>query len=223
MSKSKGNVVNPDQLVESYGADTLRLYEMFMGPFDQAISWDTKSMVGPRRFIERIFALSEKVSDKATLGKEAEILLNKTIAKVSADIEAMGFNTAVSSLMILANALEKEAAIPQAAYESLLKLLAPFAPHVCEELWRGLGHKDSIHLSAWPAADASKLSSDESNIVVQVNGKVRASFKAAKNADKAALESIALSLPEVKKWIGEKTPEKVVVVPGKLVSVVVKG
>lgn len=222
MSKSKGNVVNPDELVATYGADTLRVYEMFMGPFDQAISWDTKSMIGPRRFIERVYALQENVSDKAVLSKDAEVLLHKTIQKVSGDIESMGFNTAVSSLMILSNALEKEESLARGTYETFLKLLAPFAPHVAEDIWRGLGNKESIHLSSWPAYDGSKVIDGDATIVVQINGKVRASFSAPKSLDKAGLERAALALDEVKKWVGDKKPEKVIVVPGKLVSVVIK-
>jgi leucyl-tRNA synthetase len=226
MSKSLGNVVNPDELVETYGADTLRLYEMFMGPFDQAISWDSKSMIGPRRFIERAYNLRQKVSEAknpptAQLDKAIESVLHKTIAKVSEDIESMGFNTAVSALMILSNELDKADAIPQAAYESFLKLLAPFAPHVADELWDDLGNKGSIHQAAWPVADASKLEADEDTIAVQVNGKTRATFKAPKGADKAALESAALALDEVRKWVGEAKPKKVIVVQGRMVSVVI--
>ncbi|MBI5133853.1 MAG: class I tRNA ligase family protein [Candidatus Taylorbacteria bacterium] len=231
MSKSKGNVINPDELVTNYGADTLRVYEMFMGPFDQAISWDTKSLIGPRRFIERIYALSNKVVDARAVmssgelrpNKELESLLHKTIGKVTGDIESMGFNTAVSSLMILSNALEKEAAVTRATYEVFLKLLAPFAPHVTEDLWHSLGNEDSIHMAQWPVADESKLTEGGATIVVQVNGKVRASFAADRNAEKGDLERTAMSLDEVKKWIGDKKPEKVIVVPGKLVSIVVRG
>ncbi|MDE2116920.1 MAG: class I tRNA ligase family protein, partial [Patescibacteria group bacterium] len=226
MSKSRGNVVNPDELIENYGADTLRVYEMFMGPFDQAIAWDTKSMIGPRRFIERVYALAEKVAETgattdASLTPDTEILLNKTIKKVSEDIEGTGFNTAISALMILANGLEREPAIPRGAFEAFIKLLAPFAPHVADELWRDLGNESSIHRSAWPVADESKAEHGDATIVVQVNGKVRASFKASKSASKDDLERTALSMDEVKKWIGSKPPKKVIVVPGKLVSVVV--
>lgn len=221
MSKSRGNVVNPDDLVASFGADTLRVYQMFMGPFDQAIAWDTRNMIGPRRFIERVHALAQSVTD-GKLSVEADMLLQKTIVKVSQDIESMGFNTAVSSLMILSNELEKSEAIPRSAYETFLKLLAPFAPHVTEELWHALGNTSSIHLSAWPVADESKLASEEATIAVQVNGKVRATFKAAKTATKEELERLALDMDEVKKWVGENKPEKVIVVPGRMVSIVVR-
>ncbi|HEU0081065.1 MAG TPA: class I tRNA ligase family protein [Candidatus Paceibacterota bacterium] len=222
MSKRFGNVVNPDEIVNTYGADTLRVYEMFMGPFDQAIAWSTSSIVGSRRFVERVWRLAGAVSKDAKLAPEAEILLNKTIKKVSEGIAALRHNTAVSSLMILSNELERAEAVPRAAYETLLKLVAPFAPHVAEELWASLGNKGSIHVSAWPVADEGKLSGGSAKIVVQVNGKVRASFEAPLDADKASLEATALALDEVKKWVGDKKPTKVIVVPGKLVSIVAR-
>ncbi len=222
MSKRFGNVVNPDEIVEAYGADTLRVYEMFMGPFDQAIAWSTSSIIGSRRFLERAWKLAAKVSDKAALSRECESLLNKTIKKVGEDIGALRHNTAVSSLMILSNELDKAESIPRAAYEAFLKLLAPLAPHMADELWSQIGNKKSIHVSEWPVADESKLADESAKIVVQVNGKVRGSFEAPKGADKAALEASALALDEVKKWVGDKKPEKVIVVPGKLVSIVIK-
>lgn len=223
MSKSKGNVVNPDELVQTYGADTLRLYEMFMGPFDQAIAWDSKSLIGPRRFVERIFTLSEKIQAKGELSKEANVLLQKTIKKVTLDIESMGFNTAVSSMMILVNKLTSENVIPRKGFEDFLKLLAPFAPHVAEEVWNMIGNKKSIHLAEWPVADESKLIDESVTIIVQVNGKVRGQFLSSHKANKDELEKIALGLDDVKKWVGDKKTEKIIVVPGKLVSIVVKG
>jgi leucyl-tRNA synthetase len=226
MSKRFGNVVNPDEIVATYGADTMRIYEMFMGPFDQAIAWSTSGMIGSRRFLERVWNMSAKVEKNAkagtTLSKEADILLNKTIKKVTDDMGSLRHNTAVSSLMILSNELEKAQTIPRAAYEVMLKLLAPLAPHMTEELWTTLGNKKSIHISEWPVADESKLQSEEAKIIVQINGKVRGSFNAPKDADKAILEKTALGLDDVKKWVGDKTPEKVIVVPNKMVSIVVK-
>ncbi|MFA6158841.1 MAG: class I tRNA ligase family protein [Candidatus Paceibacterota bacterium] len=220
MSKSRGNVINPDDLVDTYGADTLRVYEMFMGPFDQAISWDGRGLIGPRRFIERVYSLAQEVSGES-LGREADVLLQKTVQKVSVDIESMGFNTAISALMILANKLGDEANVPKEPFSTFLRLLAPFAPHVAEELWHDLGNKDSIHMAPWPVADQSKLAEEESTIAVQINGKVRATFKASKAATKDDLEGAAFSLDEVKKWVGENNPKKVIVVPGRLVSIVI--
>jgi len=222
MSKRFGNVINPDEIVGTYGADTMRVYEMFMGPFDQAISWNTNGMIGTRRFLERVWKLSEKVTAEATLSQGAETLLHKTIKKVSEDMSVLRHNTAVSSLMILSNAFEKETNISRKHFESFLKLLAPMAPHITEELWRTLGNKKSIHISEWPVADETKLIETDVTIMVQVNGKTRASFVAPKDASKEELEKTALALDEVKKWVGDKKPEKVIVVPGKLVSIVVK-
>ncbi|HVU06233.1 MAG TPA: class I tRNA ligase family protein [Candidatus Paceibacterota bacterium] len=222
MSKSLGNVVNPDDLVATYGADSLRLYEMFMGPFDQAIAWDTKSIIGPRRFVERAYALAEKITKGAKVSREAETLLHKTVKKVSTDIEAMGFNTAVSSLMILLNALEKEPALSADDFGIFVRLLAPFAPHVADELWADLGNRKLVNVAPWPVADESKIADESAKIVVQVNGKVRGDFVAPRGAEKAALEKAALALDDVKKWVGDKKPEKVIVVQDKLVSIVVK-
>ncbi len=225
MSKRFGNVVNPDDIVEAYGADTMRVYEMFMGPFDQAIAWSTTGMVGSRRFIERVWKLSAKVAkagETAALSKEAEVLLNKTVKKVTDDISNIRHNTAVSSLMILSNELERAEKIPTSAYATFLQLLAPFAPHVTEELWASLGKEGSVHASSWPVVDESKLADEELTIAVQVNGKVRATFKASKDASKESLEQTALALGEVRKWVGDEKPEKVIVVPGRMVSVVVK-
>ncbi len=222
MSKRFGNVVNPDEIVGLYGADTLRVYEMFMGPFDQAIAWNTNGMIGTRRFLERVWKLSEKVAPNAALSAETETLLHKTIKKVSEDMSVLRHNTAVSSLMILSNAFEKEAAISRADFEMLLKLLAPMAPHIAEELWTALGNKKSIHVSEWPVADEAKMKDSTLTIMVQVNGKTRASFSAAPDASKEALEREAMALEDVKKWLGDKKPDKVIVVPGKLVSIVAK-
>ncbi|HEY1036952.1 MAG TPA: leucine--tRNA ligase [Candidatus Paceibacterota bacterium] len=222
MSKSLGNVVNPDDLIKIYGADTLRVYQLFMGPFDQAIAWNTASMIGSRRFIERVYAMFSKV-DKAvsvSANKETESLLHKTIKKVGEDIESLGFNTAVSSLMILLNALEKEENVSQEAYETLLKLLAPFAPHVTDELWAALGHKKSIHLESWPVYDPKKLESGIFKIVVQVNSKVRATFTT-ETDDEAAVTAGALKLPEIAKWLEGKSPSKTFYVKGKLINLIV--
>ncbi len=222
MSKRFGNVVNPDQIVETFGADTMRVYEMFMGPFDQAIAWNTNGMIGTRRFLERVWKLAENVSPKATLSKETETLLHKTIKKVSEDMSALRHNTAVSSLMILSNAFEKETALPKKDFESFLKLLAPLAPHITEELWRELGNKKSIHTTEWPVCDDSKTVDQTVTIVVQVNGKVRSTFIADKDASKETLEQTARGLEEVQKWIGQSQIQKVIVIPGKLVSFVVR-
>ena len=175
MSKSRGNVVNPDKIVEIVGADALRLYEMFMGPFAEPISWNTDNIAGPRRFIERVFVLAEKVKEGAQ-SIAVHSLMHQTIKKVSEDIEAMKFNTAVSQMMIFLNALENETVVSKEVYETLVRLVAPFTPHVAEELWELLGHKKSVHKEPWLAYDESALQEEQMHIAVQVNGKLRASF-----------------------------------------------
>lgn len=234
MSKSLGNIVSPDELVAAYGADTLRLYEMFIGPFDQSVVWNSENIIGPRRFIERVWKLQERVAEKVTSGSLVDnaattrspdvtfsALLHKTIKKVTEDIEAMGFNTAISSLMILTNALEKEAAISREDFESFLKILAPFAPHVAEEIWYGLGNKKSIHISEWPTYDASLIKDATVKIAVQVNGKTRAVIEIAADADEGAAKALALAAPEIQKWVSGKTPTKIIYVKGKIINFIV--
>ncbi|MBX4198233.1 class I tRNA ligase family protein [Candidatus Parcubacteria bacterium] len=221
MSKSKGNVVNPDSIVETFGADTLRLYEMFIGPFDQAVSWSTDGIVGPRRFLERVWKMQEKVVDKLPFDKNLESEINKTIKKVSADIESMAFNTAVSALMILANEMEKRQKLAKGYYKHFLKLLAPFAPHITEEIWANLGHTDSIHLEKWDTANEAKIAQDEAIFVVQVNGKVRGEFKAPVGFSEAEATAKAQSLPEIQKWTEGREIKRVIFVPNRLINIVV--
>ncbi len=220
MSKRWGNVVNPDDVVETYGADTLRLYEMFMGPFGQSVAWSTESIVGPRRFLERVWRLQEKVSDTDTTSLDA--VLHKTIKKVGDDIEAFGFNTAISSLMVLSNEMEKGDKVSRSNYETLLILLAPFAPHITEELWYSLGNKTSVHLASWPAYDDSKTVLSEVTIAVQVNGKLRDTMVMPNGSDQGIVEEAALALLPVAKWIEGKKITKIIFVPGKLVNIVVE-
>ena len=222
MSKSKGNIVNPDTIVERFGADTLRLYEMFMGPFEQAIAWSEDALVGPRRFLERVWKLKTKVAKGQTLDTNSQglTLMHQTIKKVSDDIESMKFNTAVSSLMIYVNALDKKDKISQEEFKTLILLLAPFAPHITEELWSVLGHRDSIHLQSWPTYDSKKLMKDEITLAVQINGKIRASLSISRNQSEADLKKRVLMLPEVNKWLNGKEPKKIIVVPGKIISIV---
>jgi leucyl-tRNA synthetase len=235
MSKRFGNVVNPDEIVKTFGADTLRIYEMFMGPFDQQIAWSTESIVGARRFIEKVwriavsapfwlrtFPLRASQSGKVPLPSGLEQnsrIIHKTIKKVTDDIMSLRFNTAISSLMIAVNELEK-ATISREDFEVILKLLAPFAPHVSEELWASLGHKESIHVSGWPVYDPKLSADDEATIIVQINGKVRGSFKSKIGSDKGELERIAKGLPETKKWLEGKKIGRVIVVPDRLVNIV---
>ncbi len=238
MSKRFGNVINPDDIVEKVGADSLRVYEMFMGPFDQTIAWSLDGVAGTRRFLEKVWRLKEKFqirnpksetkpeNSKSQIQNEEqnpklEILLNQTIKKVGEDIEGMRFNTAVSQMMILANAFEKEEEIPQKFYEKFLRILAPFAPHITEELWNQLGYKKSIHLEPWPEYDVSKLQSDTIRIMVQVNGKVRDSFSAERGIGEEDAKKQALNSPNAKKWIDGKEIKKTIYIKDKLVSFVI--
>jgi len=218
MSKSKGNVINPDSIVAQFGADTLRLYEMFMGPFEQAIAWSEDSLVGPRRFLEKVWRLQSKISRSE--GFTDVFLTNQTIKKISEDIEKMGFNTAVSAMMVFANALDKQEKVTQKEFEVLLLILAPFAPHITEELWHKLGNVGSIHKEPWPLYDSEKLERNEVTLVVQINGKVRASLYISRDTGEEETKSFALNLPEIKKWLNGKEPKKVIVVPERVVSIV---
>ena len=223
MSKRFGNVVNPDDVVKIYGADTLRIYEMFMGPFDQQISWNTDSMIGARRFIERVWKLANilTVGNKEAKNKEAaEKIVHKTIKKVSDDISTIRFNTAISSLMIAVNELEKTG-LNKEQFEILLKLLAPFAPHMTEELWMSIGNKGSIHTTSWPEYKPELAVEKSVTIAVQVNGKVRGTFEIAADSSDEALKAGALALPEIQKWLAGKEAKKIIVIKGKLVSIVI--
>lgn len=220
MSKRWGNVVNPDDVVAQYGADTLRLYEMFMGPFNQSVAWSTKSIVGPYRFLERVWKLKEKVRDMA--GDSAVVAtLHETIKKVSDDIEKFGFNTAISALMILVNEMEKSESVSKSDYETLLLLLAPFAPHLAEELWHELGNTQSIHLAPWPVFDSSKCVKTENTIVIQVSGKVRGAIVVPADTHEDDIKGMALAQPDIAKWVTGKTILKIIVVKGRLLNIVV--
>lgn len=222
MSKRWGNVVNPDDMVEDFGADAFRIYEMFMGPFSQAIAWNTDGVVGTRRFLEKVWKLADKVSytGKVAQRKTIEVAIHRTIKKVEEDIEDFKFNTAVSELMILVNALEKESEIPETYFETLLLLLAPFAPHIAEELWSRLGNKRSIFLAKWPEWDKKKIRVDEVNIAVQVNGKVRAVIVVSGKTDEKKVKAQALADERVKAHIDGKTIRKIFYIEGKILSIV---
>ncbi len=219
MSKSLGNVINPNSLVETYGADTLRLHEMFLGPLEDTKAWNSVTIIGPRRFLERVWRLHGKVGD--TNAGALEAVLHKTIKKVGEDIESFSFNTAISALMILVNEMEKSERVSRDAYETLLVLLAPFAPHITEELWAEMGNKESIHLTSWPTFDATKCVESELTIAIQINGKVRDTVVVRADIENGALEEMVLARPDVMKWINGKPIKKILVVKGRLVSIVV--
>ena len=229
MSKSKGNVVNPDDIIVSHGADTLRVYEMFMGPLDASIAWSENGLDGSRRFLDRVYRLfvdeetgkvNDKVQDKDNA--ELEVSYNYTIKKVSEDIEILGFNTAISQLMVFVNDCYKAEYIPRKYALGFIQLLAPFAPHLAEEMWEIYGNTESISYVPWPTFDESKLVSDTVEIVVQLMGKVKTKLDVKKDLTPAELEQIVLANEEVKELIEGKQVMKVIVVPGRLVNIVAK-
>lgn len=220
MSKRLGNVVNPDGIVNTYGSDTLRMYMMFIGPFSQAASWDTRNIIGPRRFLERVWRLTKKVGD-SLVSQKIDKIINQSIKKIGEDIEQFKFNTAISQLMILLSELELEEKIPKTIFESLLKILSPFAPHISEELWNEMKNVGSIHDEAWPKHDDSKLEGSEYKIIIQINGKVRGSFSIPAFTNEDEVKSMALDQKQTVKWLDGKVPKKLIYVPGKLISIVV--
>ncbi|HDJ2878808.1 TPA: leucine--tRNA ligase [Staphylococcus aureus] len=228
MSKSKGNVINPDDIVQSHGADTLRLYEMFMGPLDAAIAWSEKGLDGSRRFLDRVWRLMVNedgiLSSKivTTNNKSLDKVYNQTVKKVTEDFETLGFNTAISQLMVFINECYKVDEVYKPYIEGFVKMLAPIAPHIGEELWSKLGHEESITYQPWPTYDKALLVDDEVEIVVQVNGKLRAKIKIAKDTSKEEMQEIALSNDNVKASIEGKDIMKVIAVPQKLVNIVAK-
>ena len=221
MSKSRGNVINPDDIVEEIGADAFRMYEMFMGAFDQAIPWSTTGARGCRRFLDRVWRLQDMVStDRSFPEKEREALLHATIKKVSEDYEAMKFNTAIAAMMTYVNEIYKYGAITPAELKTLLLLLNPVSPHITEEMWQLQGFKGRVYQATWPVWDESKLVSDEIEIVVQICGKVRAKIMIPADADKNTMEKLALEAPAINAAVTGKTIKKIVTVPGKLVNIV---
>lgn len=230
MSKAKGNVVNPDRIIEEFGADAFRLYEMFMGPLEMSKPWNTASIEGVRRFLERTWRLI--CIDEADAGMqpmadgfqspEVEKLYHRTVKGVTEDIEHLRFNTAISKMMILVNALTGEKEKSRPAVEGLLQLLAPFAPHIAEELWSMLGHEESISLIDWPVFDPAKCVDNEKTIVVQVNGKKRDDFAIAADTPKDDVLAMAKAREKVKPWLDGVQIIKEIYVPGRLVNLVVR-
>ena len=223
MSKSLGNVVNPDDVVNEYGADTLRLYEMFIGDFEKAAPWNTNSIKGCKRFLDRIWALSEKQVEGEGYRPKLEALINRTIKKVGEDIDALKANTAIAQLMILVNALYDEGGATRAEYEVLLQLLNPFVPHMTEELWQQMGHTDTLAYHEWPKYDEAKCVEQTIEIAVQVNGKVKARLNVAANIESADAIAAAKADPAVAEAIAGKTIAKEIYVKGRLVNIAVKG
>jgi len=225
MSKSLGNVINPDDVAKEHGADALRVYEMFMGPFEQMIPWDSKGIVGSRRFLEKIYVLASKLqitNHKLQINSNLANLLNKTIKKVGDDIESMKFNTAISSLMILVNGFyEKSEEITKEDIKNLLIILSPFAPHLSEELWENLKFKGFCSQQPWPKFDEKLMGKEKIWIMVQVNGKVRDKIEVASGASQKDIEKMAQESAKIKPWLEGKTVRKIIFVQNKLINIVV--
>lgn len=235
MSKRWGNVINPDDIVKNYGADTLRIYEMFMGPFEQSLPWSTESIIGSRRFIERVYRLGEKVVGGKS-HEDVEKILHKTLKKISEDIENFAFNTAISSMMIFINEVEKFEKIGKNDFKIFLQILAPFAPHITEELWEQLGGKglssrnkvkrskslrsQSIHLSSWPKWDKKKIVEDKIKIGIQVNGKIRSEMFIKNNEKDEEIKERAQNDVNVLKFTEGKEIKKIIYIKNRLVNIV---
>ena len=222
MSKSKGNVVNPDDMVREFGADSLRCYEMFIGDYTMDAAWSLNGLKGCKRFIDRIYKLKDKVNDNMTYSKDLEILINQTIKKVTDDLNNMKYNTAVSSLMILVNKMEEFDTISRLDYKTLIVLLNPICPHITEELYSILGFEGHIYNSEWPQYDTTKLENDNVTVVVQVNGKVRGKLVVANDISEEELKKLAFEIDNVKAYTFGHDIVKIIVVPKKLVNIVVK-
>lgn len=220
MSKSMFNVVNPDDIVEKYGADTLRLYEMFLGPVEQSKPWDTNGIDGVNRFLRKLWAIFGRHSDGARSAAEKKIM-HTLIKKVSQDIENFSFNTSVAAFMIAVNELGKLQTVSTESMDEFARLIAPFAPHIAEEFWHQLGHDGSVADSAWPDWEEEALKEDTVKYPVQFNGKMRYNIEVPAGSDRSAVEQAALADPAASKWLEGKTPKKVIVVPGRIVNIVI--
>ncbi len=216
-------VVNPSDVVRDYGADTLRLYEMFMGPLEASKPWSNQGVEGARKFIDRVWrAIIEDNKVKDEENKNLEVPYNKLVKKVTNDFETLGFNTAISEMMVFINAVYKEDVFPKEYAEGFIKLMNPICPHITEEMWQRLGHDNTIAYEPWPTYDESKTIDDTISIGVQVNGKLRATIEVGLNEDKDSIQEKALNEENVKKYTEGNTIVKVIVVPGRIVNIVIK-
>lgn len=228
MSKSKGNVVNPDDIVDQYGADTLRLYEMFMGPLEESVPWDEKGLHGANKWVQRVWRLlmddNNHLRDRVSTFNDGKLtkVYNQTVKKVTEDYERMHFNTAISQLMVFVNEAYKVDDLPVEYMKGFVKMIAPIMPHMAEELWSQFGESNTITYQPWPTYDPKALVEDEVEMIVQVNGKVRAKIKMAKDTDRDEAQQLALANEHVKKFTNGKDIKKVIVVPNKIVNIVAK-
>ncbi len=221
MSKRWGNVINPDDVIAEYGADAMRVYEMFMGPFDQSCAWSTQGLIGARRFLDRVWALQEKVAEDASIDKKLETVLHQTIKKVTEDIAEMRFNTAIAKMMELANEMARPEKINKSDFALFVKILSPFAPHITEEIWNNLGNSTILAREIWPIHNPDKIVFDTITIAVQINGKLRDTVEMPADANENDVKTVALASEKTQKWLEGKDPKKIIYVKGKLVSIVV--
>ena len=222
MSKSRGNVVNPDEIVDEYGADTLRTYEMFIGAFDLHAAWSNEGVRGCRRFLDRVWKLKDMVTDEEAYSNALEIKMHQTIKKVSQDYENMKYNTAIAAMMSLVNEFYKAGSVTKAEFKTLLLLLNPVAPHITEELWELIGAEGRVYQQTWPVYDEEKTIENNVEIAVQINGKVKANLLIALDEAQETVQARALELDNIKAAIGTKNIVKVIYVPGKILNIVVK-
>ena len=222
MSKSRGNVVNPDDVVNEFGADAFRTYEMFLGAFDQSTPWSQQGLKGCYKFIEKVWNLQNIMTDDEGYSVELEKSMHKTIKKVGEDFERMKFNTAIATMMSFLNDVSKKGSITKGEYKTFITLLNPVAPHVTEELWEMLGGEGLLSLHAWPEYDESKTVDDEIEIVVQINGKIRDKMSVAADLNRDELQAVAMESERIKTLVEGKQVVKIIAVPGKLVNIVVK-
>lgn len=222
MSKSRGNVVNPDDVVNEFGADAFRTYEMFIGAFDQSTPWSQQGLKGCYKFLERVWNLQSIVNNTEGYSQDLEKTVNKTIKKVGEDFERMKFNTAIAAMMSLVNDFSKKGSVTKDEYKTLITLLNPVAPHMTEELWLTYGNGELLSLQPWPQYDEKKTVDDEIEIVVQINGKIRDKLMIPAGLDNDGTQEVAMNTDKIKSLIEGKNVVKVIAVPNKLVNIVVK-
>jgi leucyl-tRNA synthetase len=230
MSKSRGNVVNPDKVIADYGADSMRLYEMFMGPLEAVKPWNMQGVEGVHRFLQKTWRmivneesgqLCKEITDSQQADEETIRLLHRTIKKVGDDIESFGFNTAISAMMIFVNHLSRQDVRPKEVIERFVQILAPFAPHIAEELWERLGHSDTLAYEQWPTYDPELIKEKEIELAVQVNGKIRDRIVVSADADEEQIKQKALANNKVAATMAGKEAKKIIVIKSRLVNIVV--
>jgi leucyl-tRNA synthetase len=222
MSKSRGNIVNPMEIIDEYGADTLRTFVLFISDYEMSTPWNELGVKGARRFLDKVWRLFPNVTKEEVYSPKLERIIHETIKGVSEDYEAMKFNTAIAKMMTLVNEYNKQETISKADYEVLLTLLNPVAPHVTEELWQMLGHETLLVFESYPEYDEAKLVKDEIELVISINGKLRDKIVVENNLDKQELEKIALQSEKIQGYVEGKQIVKIIVVPNKLVNIVIK-